>query len=586
MRLILHRAIPADDDFRLRWNELVQAMERPQVFYTCEWAVAVTRAYAASVESIIFAGYRAHRLAAVAALTLESGGSRAVFLTAATADYCDFISAPADRGEFVRRLMAELRRMGVAQVRFANLPAESSSAKALKSISRESGFSVFARPAYSCAQVSLNSAGERKQAAESAARKLKRMSKAVGELRQAVASHEVSPDEFDREFSAFANAHVARFLSTDQLSNLVRPERRAFLAELAQLLSQQGWLALSTLKVDGQTVAWNYGFRFGGNWFYYQPTFDSDAHRLSAGSFLLCKILEAASQDPEIQTLDLGLGEEEYKQQYANRTQETLYITASQSSARHAREACRYQGARWIAKYPRLESHVRRQFSRLRALRSAGKSRGRSGIAGFLWSRLTRGAGEAKELTFFECLSAPSQRTGERIQLSLQPVSLKLLADTAMRHADDPATLEYLLRSAARLRSGTAEGFALISGTGAAVEFCWVAQFDGFKLPDLDEFLREPAPGAMLLFDRHAPKSFRGNEYEGECAALVAERLLESGKKPWILRRGGHISDEIARANFVPRFSILRKRRWLSNQVSTMEFISQGEQALNLNPAA
>ena len=155
-----------------------------------------------------------------------------------------------------------------------------------------------------------------------------------------------------------------------------------------------------------------------------------------------------------------------------------------------------------------------------------------------------------------------------------------------MRHADDPPTLEYLLRSAARLRSGTAEGFALVSGTGGAVEFCWVAQFDGFKLPDLDGVLREPAPGAMLLFDRHTPKSFRGNDYEGECAALVAERLLESGKKPWILRRGGHISGEIARAHFVPRFSILRKRRWLSNQISTMEFISQEEQALNLNPAA
>src|SRR5436190_10678975 len=220
MRLILHRAIPADDDFRLRWNELVQATEPPQVFFTCEWAVAVTRAYAASVEPVIFAGYRAHRLAAVVALALESDGSRAVFLTAATADYCDFISAPADRGEFVRRVMAELKRMGVTQARFANLPAESASAKALKSISRESGFSVFARPAYSCAQIGLNSAVERKQAAGLAARKLKRMTKAVGELRQAVVSHELSRDDFDRELAAFANAHVARFLSTDQLSNL------------------------------------------------------------------------------------------------------------------------------------------------------------------------------------------------------------------------------------------------------------------------------------------------------------------------------------------------------------------------------
>jgi len=41
LRIVLHRYIPEDPHLKLQWNNLVERMERPEVFYTHEWAWAM-----------------------------------------------------------------------------------------------------------------------------------------------------------------------------------------------------------------------------------------------------------------------------------------------------------------------------------------------------------------------------------------------------------------------------------------------------------------------------------------------------------------------------------------------------------------
>ncbi len=48
LRIVLHRRIPEDSKLRLQWNSVVLQMEQPEVFYTCEWALAMQSAYQAS----------------------------------------------------------------------------------------------------------------------------------------------------------------------------------------------------------------------------------------------------------------------------------------------------------------------------------------------------------------------------------------------------------------------------------------------------------------------------------------------------------------------------------------------------------
>ena len=67
----MHRAIPQDQRIRERWNALVHQMERPEVFYTCEWAIAVDQAYRASIEPLLVLAHEGEALVGVAALAAD-----------------------------------------------------------------------------------------------------------------------------------------------------------------------------------------------------------------------------------------------------------------------------------------------------------------------------------------------------------------------------------------------------------------------------------------------------------------------------------------------------------------------------------
>lgn len=62
------RKVPEESSLLGHWNNLVLQMERPQVFYACEWALAVQSAYHASLKPLLFLGYDGDDLVGVACL--------------------------------------------------------------------------------------------------------------------------------------------------------------------------------------------------------------------------------------------------------------------------------------------------------------------------------------------------------------------------------------------------------------------------------------------------------------------------------------------------------------------------------------
>src|SRR5262249_22263760 len=120
-----------------------------------------------------------------------------------------------------------------------------------------------------------------------------------------------------------------------------------------------GWLVLTRMMSGDKTFAWNYGFRFHDTWFWYQPTFDSDLEKYSPGFCMLVKLIEEAWEDPSLNMVDLGLGAEEYKDRFSNRSRETLYVTVKTSRAQHLREIARYRAAAVAKKSPNVELFVR-----------------------------------------------------------------------------------------------------------------------------------------------------------------------------------------------------------------------------------
>ena len=567
---ILNR-IPEEESFAQQWNRLVQSTESPQVFYTHEWALAVSRAYT-SPSPLLITAYREDSLVGVAALALDEERREVSFLCGTTADYCDFVSAPSDREELIVLMMRELRDQGIETLQLANLPADSISVRVLQRFARSAGFAFFARPAYFCARIEVKSPEQRLQIARSAHRNSKKTRNALSRIGEIAIDHNLTYREFAAEFPEFATANISRFLAAGRISNLLSREKRDFVSELARLLARREWLSMSTLKLDGRTIAWQLGFKFANTWSWYLPAFDTELRDLhpGPGSYLAYQILQSAAQDPAISVVDLGLGDEGYKQQYACTGRQTSHIVATCSKFRLVREFSRYQSAKFIKQLPALERVTRRSLTTVSSVMARFDRGGVLSSLAFysrdLWNRIF----PSKEFFFLEAIH-PGRHSESGF--TIVPVTMKLLARIAMDSANDPDTLDYVLRCAERLRCNKTEAFAVVDAQGSPVHVSWVAPFDGFQVPGLQRGLMSPSPHAVVLFDDWTYTSQRVRR--ALFTSMVSAHTLAAGKQPWVCADDLQISD-LEAAGFVLRFSLINKRRMLLVGNSTLEFRNAG----------
>ena len=131
--------------------------------------VAVSRAYRDSITPLLMLAYEQDSLVGVVSLATNHQRREAFFLASATGDYCDFLSSPASRLEFVDLALDELRKLKMPALVAASLPANSVTACALTAATLH-GYKTFSRPASLCAQIILGSSAERQNLKDSVAK--------------------------------------------------------------------------------------------------------------------------------------------------------------------------------------------------------------------------------------------------------------------------------------------------------------------------------------------------------------------------------------------------------------------------------
>lgn len=565
LRLEVHSEIPEAAALRQEWNALVERLDRPQVFYTWEWALAVQRAYNATLHPLLFLAYdERDSLCGVAALATNPRRTQVTFLTATTGDYCDFLSAGQEKAAFVSGVLAELRKRGHHDIVLTNLPADSDTVEAIERAC-PGRYHFFARTAYVCAQVSLAHL-ERKPAENRPVlprkKMLRRFLNAMGRSAPVRLDHARSWDAVETALPEFFRSHVARFLDTGLISNIVRPERQTFLRELAKLLCEKGWLALTRMASGENVYAWNYGFQFHDTWFWYQPTFDSSLEKYSPGFCLLAKLIEEAADNNVFKTVDLGLGAEEYKDRFSNECRETLCVTLEKSAVQHYREVGRHYLSVGVRAWPSAEKSARSVLARFQAFRQRFQHLGVR--QGCVWvAKRAQSAIVARDEVFFYELSSPNPKLLESHGIFLKKIDLKTLAIAAIQNADDEGTLAYLLRCADRLRTEPdSHGFALANAAGELLHFTWAGPFESFHWSELDSGLPAPAPGSVILFDSWTPVSQRGRGYYAPTLALVVATIRQEGKRAWGFSASTNTSSVrgLEKAGFQRGFSVFRYR--------------------------
>jgi CelD/BcsL family acetyltransferase involved in cellulose biosynthesis len=536
VRLVVLKEISQDEGLRRHWNALVQAVDKPQVFYTWEWAYAVQRAYQATLRPLVFLAYDDEdSLCGIVALATNPEQTTVSFLCATTGDYCDFLSSSQVKPAFVAAVLAELQKLGVREVALTNLPADSSTLPTLRPSSRQHGYHIFVRTAYVCSQVVLarlerRSAGKN-QTVLPRKKMLRRFLNAMGRQAPVRLDRARTWAEIEPAMSEFFQSHVARFLNHGLISNVAHPERQLFLRELARLLCEQDWMVFTRMMSGEKVFAWNFGFEFHNVWFWYQPTFDSALEKYSPGFCLLAKLIEEAADNPMVRVVDLGLGAEEYKERFSNQTRETLRVTLKVSARKHYREIVRHHVSSLVRGVPGAESALRGVRERLRDVGRRGPTHESAKKSTVMGSRIGDRIWSRREIVFYEWAGRPIK---DADSCRLRAIDLNLLAAATIQYVDDATAAEFLIRAAARLRRGNVEGFALVDRDSAILHLVWASEFEQFFLAELKTTLSASPAEGVVLFDGWTPAVAQGTGYRFLAAALIGQHMLERGVRLWV----------------------------------------------------
>jgi CelD/BcsL family acetyltransferase involved in cellulose biosynthesis len=111
--------------------------------------------------------------------------------------------------------------------------------------------------------------------------------------------------------------------------NYLAPPWRDFTLDLLKIQANQGRLAVFLGYIGGQPASVAVTLRAGVTLGYWGTRFDPAFSRFSPGHLLLRYIVDYASNDPELHEVDLLLGDQPYKRQWATSTYDTVSVVAA-----------------------------------------------------------------------------------------------------------------------------------------------------------------------------------------------------------------------------------------------------------------
>lgn len=126
---------------------------------------------------------------------------------------------------------------------------------------------------------------------------------------------------------------------------------RAFLTRLKTMDTDGFQGMISTLRANGQILAVHLGMRTPGALHYWFPSFDMNYQRYSPGSLLMLNIAEESARQG-IGRVDLGKGDDPYKQSLANACDTVAEGAADRSRTRRLMRASVFRIHEWIKSSP------------------------------------------------------------------------------------------------------------------------------------------------------------------------------------------------------------------------------------------
>jgi CelD/BcsL family acetyltransferase involved in cellulose biosynthesis len=131
--------------------------------------------------------------------------------------------------------------------------------------------------------------------------------------------------EIQRQLDEFFAQHATRQALNGIRSQFLDSEPRAMMRALVEELDPAQELRFYALELDGRAIAYHFGFQRAGKFIFYAPTFDVNYWDDSPGEVLLRNLFKHA-QNEKLSEFDFTIGDEAYKDRFANHTRKTWSV--------------------------------------------------------------------------------------------------------------------------------------------------------------------------------------------------------------------------------------------------------------------
>lgn len=323
-------------DLRSEWNELLEASASNCVFLTWEWMHTWWRHLREDRRLQLLAVRRGRQLVGIAPFALRPRRLKRLlpfpaleFLGTGSvgSDYLDVVALPGEERDVTsaladhlaqRKLMLELGQVRSTATRASGLALELGQRGWM--LAREETdvcpFIDLSQHTWESYLATLGSAHR-----YNFQRRLKNLSK-----RFEVRFERAGSDERRREAMRLLIAlHRERWRERGGTNAFHTAALVAFHEDLSRFALERGWLRLYLLLLDGNPAAALYGFRYGGDFHFYQSGFDLGYAKHSVGLVTMGLAIKSAVEE-RVARYDLLHGNEPYKYQWARAEHELVRL--------------------------------------------------------------------------------------------------------------------------------------------------------------------------------------------------------------------------------------------------------------------
>lgn len=317
---------------RATWNRLISRNEVNEIFLTHEWVFSWLDAFWGSRALFFLATYENDGLTGIAPLLVydsDRSGNRINalgFVGRDASDYNDFIIV-GDKKRTLRAMFDYiLDAEGFDLVELVYVPEYSSTLSILRHYFRDRNVAVEISLDIVCPTHVLNEESERifDKKTKQPRRKLSRLG--------AIDCFTLNePGAIAASLPEFFDQHIDRrsVFQADEKSKFLQADNRRFFLMLTHRLPG---VLFSALSVDGNYIAFHFGFTHNGKFLYYTPSFDRAYARYSPGLVLLNGVFHFV-KNSGLKELDFTIGAEHYKTRFANKTRATTKVCFQRSPA-------------------------------------------------------------------------------------------------------------------------------------------------------------------------------------------------------------------------------------------------------------